>query len=206
MDVPDRKASAVADAEVAPAWHTLSAQAIGDRLGVAVRRGLGADEVARRRERHGPNALREAPPRHWSAMLLGQFRDFMILVLLAAAALAGLTGDLQDVVVILAIVILNAVIGFVQEYRAEAAIHALRRMAAPSASVRREGRVEIMPADRIVPGDVVLLEALVDVDEPCLRGAYAAEPHLPPLEEESSRLGRIRKSIQGLIYREGRGD
>ena len=50
------------------------------------------------------------------------------------------------------------------------------------------------------------LAALVDVDEPCLRGAYAAEPHLPPLEEESSRLGRIRKSIQGLIYREGRGD
>ena len=211
----------MADAEVAPAWHTLSAQAIGDRLGVAVRRGLGADEVARRRERHGPNALREAPPRHWSAMLLGQFRDFMILVLLAAAALAGLTGDLQDVVVILAIVILNAVIGFVQEYRAEAAIHALRRMAAPSASVRREGRVEIMPADRIVPGDVVLLEAgaIVPADlrlvecaelaaqEAALTGeSHAVNKLVQQLDDPALPIGdRINMAYKGTIVARGRG-
>jgi Ca2+-transporting ATPase len=221
MDVPDRKGRPVANAEVAPAWHTLSAQAIADRLGVTVRLGLGADEVARRRERHGPNALREAPPRHWSAMLLGQFRDFLILVLLAAAALAGLTGDLQDVVVILAIVILNAVIGFVQEYRAEAAIHALRRMAAPSASVRRDGRVEIMPADRIVPGDVVLLEAgaIVPADlrlvecaelaaqEAALTGeSHAVNKLAQPLEDPALPIGdRINMAYKGTIVARGRG-
>ncbi len=140
-------------------WHTLQDSTALSRLGSTATTGLAGVDVEARRARYGPNAIREAPRRHWSWMLLDQFRDFMILVLLAAAALAGLTGDLEDVIVILAIVIMNAVIGFVQEYRAEAAIEALRSMAAPMASVRRDGRVLTVAAAELVPGDIVLLEA-----------------------------------------------
>jgi P-type Ca2+ transporter type 2C len=142
-----------------PAWHTLTTDEVASRLDVAAARGLTAAEAQQRLEQHGPNHLAEAPPRHWTSILLGQFRDFMILVLLAAAVLAGLTGELQDVVVILTIVGLNAALGFSQEYRAQAAMLALRRLAAPSARVRREGRVETLASDQLVPGDVVLLEA-----------------------------------------------
>jgi Ca2+-transporting ATPase len=220
IDAPDKAETDDRSAGTRPAWHTLSVQAAADRLGVAVRRGLGADEVARRRERHGPNVLRETPPRHWSALLLGQFRDFMILVLLAAAVLAGLTGDLQDVVVILAIVVLNAVIGFVQEYRAEAAIHALRRMAAPAASVRRDGQVETVPAETLVPGDVVLLEAgaIVPADlrlvecaelaaqEAALTGeSHPVDKRLEPLDDPTLPIGdRLNMAYKGTIVARGR--
>jgi Ca2+-transporting ATPase len=204
-----------------PCWHTLPAGEVAARLGLEVGQGLPAGEVERRRALHGRNALRETPARHWSVMLLGQFKDFMILVLLAAAALAGLTGDFQDVVVILAIVVLNAVIGFVQEYRAEAAIHALRRMAAPSASVRRDGRVEVIPADGIVPGDVVLLEAgaIVPADlrlvecadlaaqEAALTGeSHAVDKRAAPLGDASLPIAdRLNMAYKGTIVARGRG-
>jgi Ca2+-transporting ATPase len=204
-----------------PPWHTLSTEAVAEKLDSAISRGLDAGEVERRRELHGANALRESPPRHWSALLLGQFKDFMILVLLAAAALAGLTGDFQDVAVILAIVLLNAVIGFVQEFRAEAAIHALRRMAAPSASVRRDGKVRVIPADGIVPGDVVLLEAgaivpadlrLVEcadlsVQEAALTGeSHAVEKRVRTLSDAALPVGdRLNMAYKGTIVARGRG-
>jgi Ca2+-transporting ATPase len=92
-------------------------------------------------------------------MLLDQFTDFMIVVLLAAAVVSGVIGDVTDTVVILVIVVLNAVIGFIQEYRAEAAIAALRKMAAPVARVLRDGRSHSIPAQELVPGDIVLLDA-----------------------------------------------
>jgi Ca2+-transporting ATPase len=202
-------------------WHTLSIEEVTTRLAVGIKIGLDDGEVARRREKFGPNAIREAPPRHWSVMLLGQFKDFMILVLLAAAVLAGLTGDIEDVIVILAIVVLNAVIGFIQEYRAESAIHALRRMAAPSASVRRNGRVQTLPADQVVPGDVVLLEsgAIVPADlrlvecaelasqEAALTGeSHAVDKRVEPLGDPTLPLGdRINLVYKGTIIARGRG-
>jgi len=140
-------------------WHTLQGSAALGQLGSSVATGLAGADVESRRAQHGANAIRGASRRRWFWMLLDQFRDFMILVLLAAAVLAGLTGDLEDVIVIVAIVFMNAVIGFVQEYRAEAAIEALRSLAAPTASVRRDGRVLTVAAAELVPGDIVLLEA-----------------------------------------------
>ena len=206
---------------VPPAWHTLAGQAVAERLGVTIRCGLDDAAVTLRQQEFGPNAIREAPPRHWLVMLLSQFKDFMILVLLAAAVLAGLTGDAADVAVIMAIVILNAVIGFVQEYRAEAAIHALRRMAAPSASVRRNSRVQILPSDVLVPGDVVLLEAgaivpadlrLVEcaelaVQEAALTGeSYAVDKRVAPLDDPALPIGdRINLAYKGTIVARGRG-
>ena len=203
------------------AWHTLPADDAAERLEVEPVSGLDGVEAARRLERHGPNAIREAPPRPWPQMLLAQFRDFMILVLLAAAVLAGLTGDVEDVVVILAIVLLNAVIGFVQEYRAEAAIHALRRMAAPLAVVRRGRSVLSLPGSEVVPGDIVLLEAgavvpadlrLVEVAELAIQEAaltgesHAVTKSTGALGEADLALGdRRNMAYKGTVVARGRG-
>ncbi len=140
--------------------HVHAADAVARRLGVVPNQGLSADEVDLRRQRHGPNRLPEAAPRRWWQRVLDQFRDFMILVLLAAAVVSGLIGDLTDTVVILIIIVLNATIGVWQEWRADQALQALRRMAAPHAMVRRDGgQVQQVETQHLVPGDVVLLEA-----------------------------------------------
>ncbi len=140
-------------------WYLLTAEAAAQRLGADVRTGLTDTEAAVRLARHGPNEIREGKRRRPWRMLLDQFTDFMILILLAAAIIAGLVGDVTDTVVILAIVVLNAAVGFVQEYRAERAVAALKLMAAPSAVVLRDGAPRTVPAAGLVPGDVVLLEA-----------------------------------------------
>jgi magnesium-transporting ATPase (P-type) len=110
--------------------HTQPAADVAHHLGVSPADGLAADEVATRLARDGHNRLPEAAPRSMWQRVLDQFRDFMILVLLAAAVLSGLIGDLADTVVILIIVVLNAAIGFWQEWQADQASAALQRMAA----------------------------------------------------------------------------
>jgi Ca2+-transporting ATPase len=139
-------------------WHDRSAAEVLGALGSSVH-GLEPAEARRRLDAHGPNRLIEQRRRTALRILLAQFRDFMILVLLAAAVISGWVGDLEDTLVISAILVLNAAIGFVQEHRAERALAALRRLAAPSAIVVRSGPQERIPASQIVPGDVVLLEA-----------------------------------------------
>lgn len=145
--------------EQVPSWHALSAVEAAHRLGVALDRGLSHAEVTSRAERYGANVIREGKPRSIIEKLAVQLADFMILVLLAAAIISGLLGDLQDMLVIIVIVVLNAAIGFFQEQRAEKAIEALKNMAVPHARVLREGKVERIAAADLVPGDVVLLEA-----------------------------------------------
>ena len=141
------------------AWYLLTADETARRLGADAHAGLAESEVVARRARYGPNEIRESKRRGPWRMLADQFTDFMILILLAAAIVAGLIGDATDTVVILAIVVLNAVVGFVQEYRAERAVAALKLMAAPSATVLRDGVPRTIPAAELVPGDLVLLEA-----------------------------------------------
>ncbi|MEZ5473842.1 MAG: cation-translocating P-type ATPase [Steroidobacteraceae bacterium] len=121
--------------------------------------GLAPGEVERRQVSHGPNSLLEPAARRPFEILLAQFSDFMVLVLLAAAIISGLIGDLTDTVIIIAIVVLNAMLGFTQELRAERALKALKAMAAPAANVIRAGHRQTVPAAQIVPGDLVVLEA-----------------------------------------------
>jgi Ca2+-transporting ATPase len=142
-----------------PAWHSLTAEEAARLLSADPGRGLVAAEADARLARHGRNELPEAQRRSIARMILGQFSDFMILVLLAAAVVSGIVGEPADTVAIVVIVLLNASIGFAQEWRAERAMDALRKMAAHSARVRRDGMVSNVPADRLVPGDIVLLEA-----------------------------------------------
>ena len=146
-------------AEKLPLWYLLSAEETLRRLETNAESGLSGNQMQQRRARHGSNVMPEGRQRSPARMLLDQFTDFMILVLIAAAAISGLIGDITDGYVILAIIILNALIGFVQEFRAQRAVAALRVMAAPSARVTRNGQFVSIAAAELVPGDIVHLEA-----------------------------------------------
>jgi P-type Ca2+ transporter type 2C len=141
----------------AAGWHSLDVDDAAAALATSTRSGLSGSEAARRLAEHGPNELAAAPRVAPWRLLLEQFRNVLILILLAAVGLSVALGHATEAIVIAAIVLLAALLGFVQEYRAERAIEALRRMAAPTALVVRDGEQIEVPARELVPGDVVLL-------------------------------------------------
>ena len=121
--------------------------------------GLTPGEAEKRLKEYGPNEITDTKKRPPWILFLNQFRDFMILVLMGAAVISGFLGDLTDTLVIIAIVILNAVVGFVQEYRAGKAMEALKKMAVTNALVVRNNSVTAISSTKLVPGDVIILEA-----------------------------------------------
>jgi len=140
-------------------WHSLTAPEALERLGADPVRGLSEEEAARRLAEHGPNELKAARRTSPWTILLAPLKNALILVLLAAVGLSAVLGDVLEAAVIAAIVILAVLLGFVQEFRAERAIEALREMAAPTATVVRDGEERKVPARALVPGDVVLVQA-----------------------------------------------
>ncbi len=199
----------------------LTPQQALQRLGSDADRGLSSTEAAQRLQRIGSNEIQEGARRGPLRLLVEQFTDFMILVLLAAAVISGFIGDLTDTVVILVIVVLNAVIGFVQEFRAERAIAALKALAAPTAHVLRDGQIAHLAARELVPGDVVLLEAgnvvpadlrLIEavqlkVEEAALTGeSHTVEKQVRALEQPDLPLGdRRNMAYKGTLVAHGRG-
>ena len=140
-------------------WYAFDADEVARTLGASPERGLSDNEAAARLMQYGENSIREEKKAHPIALFLNQFRDFMIYVLLAAAAISGfLLKEVLDALVILFIVVANAILGFVQEYRAERALESLRRLSAPTAIVIRGGREKEIPSREIVPGDILLVE------------------------------------------------
>ena len=139
-------------------WHALDGQVVLERLG-STEAGLESDEARRRLATSGPNEISARRPVRWPAVLLAQFRNVLVLILLGAAALSGALGHGVDSVVIAVIVLFAVGLGFVQEFRAERAMEALGRLAAPAASVRRGGLPERVPARDLVAGDVIVLAA-----------------------------------------------
>ena len=202
-------------------WHTLSDAETAQRLQSDLRFGLSRSEAAKRLARFGPNALQEKRARSPWRMLLDQFTDFMIIVLVVAAAISGIVGELGDTIAIVVIVILNAVIGFVQEYRAERAMAALKRMAEASAHVLRDNHAESVNASQLVPGDVVLLEAgnvvpadlrmleaaRLKIDESALTGeSVAVEKQTVAISRIDVPLGdRLNLAYKGTTVVHGRG-
>ena len=140
-------------------FHTRTTADVAADLEVDIGHGLEPDEISLRVEQYGENAIEETEKTTFLQKFLHQFADVMIIVLLVAAILAGAMGQIHDTLVIMIIVMLNAVIGSVQEYRAERALDALRKMTSPEANVRRSGHIQHIPADQLVPGDIVFLEA-----------------------------------------------
>ncbi len=143
-------------ADAAPAWHTLPVAEAGERLRSSPR-GLTAEEARRRLAEFGPNELQEAHRVSPWALLLEQFKNVLIIILLIATALSALLGHAVESAVITVIVLFAVLLGFVQEYRAERAIEALRQMAAPGAKLLRDGQEVEVAARDVVPGDVLLL-------------------------------------------------
>jgi P-type Ca2+ transporter type 2C len=139
--------------------HAIATFELIDRLVTNPERGLSEADARHRQARHGPNELAEAPPQSLWRKLLGQVNQPVIWVLLAAAAVAGSLGEWPDALAILAIVLLNALLGFFQEERAGRALAALRQMSAPLARVLRDGELRTVPARELVPGDRIELEA-----------------------------------------------
>lgn len=140
-------------------WHSQQAKVALQTLAVDPARGLNESEAETRRQQYGPNELTERGAKSPWAILLDQFKETMVIVLIVAAAISGVLGEVQDTIAILVIVVLNAFLGFTQEYRAEQAMAALKKMASPIVKVRRDGHVKKIEAQQLVPGDIVLLEA-----------------------------------------------
>ena len=143
----------------APAYEMPLDQVLSAAGGVHVEQGLPTVEVQKRYELFGENQLTEAPPMPTWKKLVAQFKDLVILILIVAAVVSGVLGEWVDALAILAIVLLNGVIGFVQEQHAEQAMSALRKMSAPSAKVVRDGTHQTIPAITLVPGDIIQVEA-----------------------------------------------
>ena len=146
--------------------YQLSTEELPRRLRVDPARGLSIEEARRRLAEQGPNELTEWSARTPWVILWDQLSATMVLVLLAAAMISFALRDTKDAIAILAIVVLNAALGFVQEYRAEKAMAALKRLAVPSVTVRRDGRLQFVPARDLVRGDVLCLEEGIDVNHP----------------------------------------
>ncbi len=140
--------------------HTKTPEAVADSLSTDVSAGLSLDQVNDRLKTFGPNRLAESMRRPMILRFLDQFRDLLIIILLVAAVVSfAVSGELKTPIVVLVVVFANAIIGFVQENRAEASLEALKKMLTASTRVRRRGEVQSIPTDQLVPGDVVLVEA-----------------------------------------------
>jgi Ca2+-transporting ATPase len=140
-------------------WHRLPGSEVVRRLGVDVTRGLATAEVASRRERVGANELAQPPRRPAWLRFVDQFNDLLVFILIGAGVLSAAVGDLKDPIVIAVVLVINAVLGYVQETRADDALAALEGMLEVVVRVRRDGEVLEVPARELVPGDLVLLEA-----------------------------------------------
>lgn len=201
-------------------WHTITTEAALEQT-KSQATGLSAAQSAARLPEHGRNELLEKKKRPTWLLFFFQFKDTMILILLAAAVISGLVGDVNDTIVILIIVVLNAVVGFWQEYRAEKAMAALKKMTLPSATVLREGLPVEINAAELVPGDVVVLETgnmvpadlrlleshSLRIEEASLTGeSLAVEKQTDPLDSERMPLGdRTNMVYKSTIVTYGRG-
>jgi Ca2+-transporting ATPase len=203
-------------------WHLQSVPQIAAQLQIEPEHGLTLHEVQKRQQTFGANAITTKERRGTWRILLDQFSDFMIIVLIAAAIVSGLIGEPQDAIAIVVIVLLNAVIGFVQDYRAEKAMEALKKLAAPNATVRRGDEVMTVPATELVPGDVVLLEdgnlipadirlmhiAQLQINEAALTGeSQPVDKITAQLQDEDLVIGdRLNMVYKGTVVTRGRGE
>ncbi len=200
------------DPDLTP-WHALTHAEAIERLASGPQ-GLTGDDAAKRLVAHGANLL-PAPPRPgFGARLLRQFDDLLIRVLLVAAGLTALLGEWADTTVILAVVLINAGIGLLQEGRAERALEAIGGLLAPTAAVLRDGARRTLPAEALVPGDMVLLEAgdrvpadlrlteaaALRIEEAALTGeSLPADKHADPVAEAAPLAERAGMAFTGTL-------
>ena len=209
------------DGESPGPWHGLDLDAVADGLGSSLREGLSSEEAARRLTEFGPNELEAGEGTSLWSLLLDQVKNVLIVILLIAVALSAVLGHATEAVVITVIVLFAVLLGFVQEYRAERAIEALREMAAPTASVLRDGEPLQVAAREVVPGDILLLAAgdrapadgrvseavSLQVEEAALTGeSLPVEKHTEPMPGGELPVGDRRNMVYaGTTVTYGRG-
>ncbi|MBL8133004.1 MAG: cation-translocating P-type ATPase [Anaerolineae bacterium] len=203
-------------------YHRLDVESALRELKTDSRSGLSADDAVKRREEYGLNTLPAGEKTSVLALILSQFKNIMVIILIIAAVISLVLGDVKDVLVILAIVVANAILGAYQEFRAEQALAALSAMQVPQVRVRRDGTVQQISAEQLVPGDVVLLGegdrvpadgrlvavANLQVEEAALTGeSHAVEKTLKPVEGENVGIGdRTNMVFMGTSVTYGRGE
>ena len=203
------------------AWHVLPWLDVAKVLEVHPGKGLNLKEVRGRLEEVGKNVLAVKKGTHPVFLFLGQFKDFMVLVLLAATVVSGLLGEIADSITIMAILMINAILGFIQEFRAERSMESLRNLTAPEARVLREGMEQRIPATDVVPGDIVLLDTgdripadlrwiqavNIQVEESALTGeSHPVGKSIAPLMDEYTPMAdRQNMGYMGTAIVNGRG-
>ncbi len=140
-------------------WYQLNVKEVLQLNVLDQEQGLSDEEVKLRQEQHGANELTEGKRVSAITLFLNQFKDFMMLVLVGAVLISGMLGEFIDAITIIAIIVINAILGFVQEYRAERSLNSLKQLSAPTAAVLRNGLVDSIPANELVPGDIIILES-----------------------------------------------
>lgn len=201
-------------------WHAKSADEVIAHFQSNGKAGLSEQEVAARSERYGQNELVRIPKTPWYVVFLRQFTDVLILILFAAAAISLAIGEIGDAVTILVIIALNGVLGFVQEFKAENAIEALKQMLHPTCKVIRNAKEEIIDAKLLVPGDIVLLEIgdkvpadlrllesfNLKIDESSLTGeSVSVAKRSDIVDEETPLSGQSNRAWMGTAVVNGRG-
>lgn len=136
-------------------WHEMGQTELLNVTKTSISKGLTEKEAAKRLERHGANELLEGEKTSALVLFFSQFKDFMVLVLLAATLVSGFLGEYVDAVAIIAIIFVNGILGFFQERKAEKSLQALKELSAPQVTVLREGSWIKIPSKELVPGDVV---------------------------------------------------
>lgn len=207
--------------ELTVTWHSLSTEETLQRLETPSAEGLTTQEAQRRLAQYGPNELQEKARRTYLQMVIEQLRSFVILLLLGAAIISAILGEPVEAIAIIAIILLNTILGVVQESRAEAALAALKRMAAPDSQALRDGKRITVPAPQLVPGDIVFLEAgyyvpadvrLIEavnlrVEEAALTGeSVPVQKNAAATLEPGASLGdRKNSAFMGTVVNYGRG-
>lgn len=203
------------------AWHARSAEEAIEALQTDPEKGLTAEEARRRLSQFGFNELAERPRPGFWRMLLDQFNSFLVILLIVAAVISLALGEMEEAIAIMSIVLLNAILGVIQERRAEEALAVLKKMAAPDARVLRDGHRVTIPARELVPGDVVFLEAgnyipadlrLLEainlrVDEASITGeSVAVEKRADVVLAPDAGMGdRVNTAFMGSVVTYGRG-
>lgn len=202
-------------------WFQASEQEAVRMMESNIENGLNHKEVVSRQRRYGLNVLTEGEKISPFVILLNQFKDFMVLVLLVATLISGLLGEYIDAIAIIAIVVLNGILGFFQEFRAEKSLRALKELTAPTANVIRDGKKLKVAASELVPGDIVLLASgdripadlrlvkckSLHIEESALTGeSVPVLKHEKPINDSELPLGdRINMAFMGTLVVQGSG-
>lgn len=201
-------------------WHTMDVQDVLQLLSVTPT-GLSDAEAEKRRELVGENRLNEAAKTSLLTLFFNQFRDFMVLVLLAATLVSGLLGEFADAITIIAIIVVNGILGFFQELRAEKSLASLKQLTAPTANALRDGKKVTIPALHLVPGDILFLEAgdrvpadvrilesaSMEAEESALTGeSLPVQKQHPSIGDPNATLGdRKNMCYMGTLITRGKG-